>query len=106
MARNLSASTPRPVCAGQQMSLTFYAGRAGITYSVESSIDLQTWSTADVTLSAPDANNCRTATVPMTGPRRFMRLVVVRWGVFLLLAISVSGRGPWRKSSSIPSRVP
>lgn len=75
--RNLSGSMPGPVVAGNQVSLTFYAGSPGVTYSVQTSTDMQTWTTAGVTLSAPDANNNRTATVPLTGPSRFMRLVVV-----------------------------
>lgn len=74
--KNQSANIPKPAVAGSQMSLTFYAGNADVTYSVESSPDLQTWSTDGVTISAPDANNCCTATVPTTAPSRFMRLVV------------------------------
>jgi hypothetical protein len=72
--QNLSGSMLRPVVEGNQMSLTFYAGSEGVTYAAEFSDDLQTWSVVD--LPAPDGNNCRTATVPMTGPRRFVRLVV------------------------------
>ena len=67
---------PQPVIAANQMSLTFYAGSAGITYSVEASTDLRTWSTAGVTISTPDANNFRTATIPITNSGCFMRLKV------------------------------
>jgi hypothetical protein len=73
---NLAGSMPRPVCAANQMSLTFYAGSEGVTYKVEASIDLQNWSTTGVALSAPDSNNLRTATVDLNNPSRFMRLVV------------------------------
>jgi hypothetical protein len=75
--QNQSGSMPQPVISGNQMSLTYYAGSAGITYSVEASTDLQNWSTAGVTTSAPDANNFCTATVPITSSRGFMRLVVL-----------------------------
>ena len=73
--QNLSGSMPKPVIAGNQMSLKFYAGSAGVTYSVQSSTNLQTWSTTGVTLSNPDANNFRTATVNQSGPKRFLRIV-------------------------------
>jgi hypothetical protein len=73
---NLSGSMPKPLCAGNQMSLTFYADNADVTYVVESSIDLQDWSTSDVTLSAPDVNGFRTALISISDPGRFMRIVV------------------------------
>jgi hypothetical protein len=73
---NLAGSMPRPVCAANQMSLTFYAGSEGVTYKVEASTDLQNWSATGVTLSDPDAANLRTATVDLNNPSRFMRLVV------------------------------
>ena len=74
--QNLSGSLPKPVFVGNQMSLTYYAGSAGVTYTVQSCTDLQSWSTAAVTLSAPNANQLRTATVSTAGARRFMRIVV------------------------------
>jgi len=74
--QNLSGSRPKPVKTGNQLSLTFYSGSAGITYTVQSCTDLQSWSTAAVTLSAPDANKLRTATISISGPRRFMRIIV------------------------------
>lgn len=74
--QNQSGNLPQPVFAANQMSLTFYAGAAGITYAVQVSPDMQTWTTEGVTLSAPDANQIRTATVDMTGPSRYMRLSV------------------------------
>ena len=74
--RNQSASIPTAVVAGGQMTLTFYGGSAGVTYSVESSTDLQIWDTEGVTISDPDANNFFTATLSTTGPSQFMRLVV------------------------------
>jgi hypothetical protein len=74
--QNLSGSMPNPVCAAGQMRLTFHAGSADVTYTVESSTDLKVWSTDGVTLSAMDAGNCRTASVNMDASTRFMRLVV------------------------------
>jgi len=73
--QNLGGSMPKPVMAGNQMSLTFYAGSAGVSYLVQSSTDLQTWSATGVSLSAPDANNFRTATVNQNGPKKFLRIV-------------------------------
>ena len=72
--QNLRGSMPRPSVTAQQVSLTFYAGRTDVTYAVESSTDMKAWSTAGVTLSLPDANKFRTATVATTGTRRFLRL--------------------------------
>jgi hypothetical protein len=74
--QNLSGSLPRPEFDTSQMTLTYYAGSAGVTYSVQSCTDLQGWSSSGVTVSAPDANQFRTATVTVAGPRRFMRIVV------------------------------
>jgi hypothetical protein len=74
--RNLVASMPKPALAGNQMSLTFYAGTVDVTYAVESSTDLQHWSTNGVTVSGPDGNHIRTATIPTTDTSRFRRLVV------------------------------
>jgi hypothetical protein len=74
--QNQSGNVPLPVADGNQMSLGFYAGSEGVTYAVEVSADLKTWTETGVTLSALDANNFRAATFPMTTPRCFMRLKV------------------------------
>jgi len=76
--RNQSGRLPQPVVAGNQMMLSYYAASAGVTYSVQYSTDLQTWTSAGVTVSAPDVNGLSTATVPITGSRCFTRLVVSR----------------------------
>lgn len=74
--QNLSDKIPNPIMVGNQMNLTFYAGVAGITYGVETSCDLNNWSSVGVTLSAPDANlNC-TASASVSGPCLYMRLAV------------------------------
>lgn len=74
--QNLSDSLPQSVVSANQSSLTYYTGNADVTYLVETSSNLQTWSTVGVTLSAPDANSFRTATCLNACPARFMRLTV------------------------------
>jgi hypothetical protein len=73
---NLGGSLPGPVLTAGQLNLSFHAGAAGITYVVETCTDLTDWTTEGVSLSAPDENQVRTATVDRSGPCRFMRLVV------------------------------
>ncbi len=68
-------SFPQPVRGENHMSLSFYAGRAGITYVVKTSENLTDWTT-ELPLSEPDANQKRTATMDFSGPARFMRLEV------------------------------
>jgi len=72
--KNQSSRVPKPVVSGGLMSLTYYAGNADVTYSVEASNNLQSWSISGVTVSAPDANLFRTATVPLSGSKCFMRI--------------------------------
>ena len=73
---NLSASLPAPVLHPDRLSLTFHAASAGITYEVETSTGLDQWTTEGVTLSAIGADQRRTASVPRSGPGRFLRLKV------------------------------
>jgi len=54
----------------------FYAGSEGVTYTVETSADLLSWSTDGVTLSDPDANHQCMASVPLTGFSRYLRVAV------------------------------
>jgi hypothetical protein len=74
--QNLSGSLPQPVFATDQMNLTFYAGTAGVSYSVETCTNFSDWTTEGVTLSEPDGNEMRTGTVERTGPKRYLRLKV------------------------------
>lgn len=74
--KNLAGSMPRPVFAGHQMILRFFAGRAGVTYSVQASENMLHWGNDGVSISAPDENQFRTATVAVSGGARFLRLVV------------------------------
>ena len=75
--QNLSGSLPQPVFAENQMSLSFYAGTGGISYVVEASPDMLTWSTDDVTQSPPDGELISTASVAIPGQARYMRLKVI-----------------------------
>ncbi|MDB6079663.1 MAG: hypothetical protein JWO82_3410, partial [Akkermansiaceae bacterium] len=76
--QDLSGSLPQPVLAGDSLSLTFQGDSEGVTYGVEVSDDLTTWTTTGVTLSEPDPDGMRTAALPAEtgGAARFMRLVV------------------------------
>ena len=73
---NLSGMTPTPVFAFGQASLSYWSGAAGITYRAEWSHDLQNWSTNDVIVSGPDANQMSTAVMPIVGQTFYVRLAV------------------------------
>jgi len=74
--QNQSRNIPKPFVSGSNLSLTYYAASPDVTYTVQTTTDLQNWTTTGVTLSGPDSNGCYTASIPMTDPRCFMRLVV------------------------------
>lgn len=74
MTPNLPAPLIDPAIS--TLSLTFHAASPGITYSVESSADLQHWVTDGVTLSDLSPDNTMTASVSRDAPNQFMRLVV------------------------------
>ena len=76
-AQDLNGSMPRAGYIAGRMSIAFYAGRVGVTYIPESSTNLVDWSSDHVTISAPDANQVRTASVTMTVPSCYLRLRVV-----------------------------
>ena len=71
-----SCTLPVPVIGPDIVSMSFYGASPGITYSVETSEDLQTWATTGVTMTEPDLDGLRTASVDRDSPRRFLRLVV------------------------------
>jgi hypothetical protein len=73
---NLASSMPRAGLEGGWLSITYHAARAGITYRVETSNDLTTWTTEGVLVSAPDSNGIRTASVPAPDAARYLRLAV------------------------------
>lgn len=74
--QNLSGSLPKAQVSEGQLSLTFYANSGGITYSVETSTDLNAWTTNGVVLSPIDSSGERTASVSTSGSQRFMRIVI------------------------------
>ena len=71
---DLSESLPRPEISPGTMELPFYAGAEGVEYIVETSVNLMSWSTSGVVLSAPDSESFRTASVNLDSPSRFLRL--------------------------------
>jgi hypothetical protein len=73
---NALAGMPVPILGSGTLSMTFHGAAQGVTYGAVTSTDLQNWTTDGATLSAPDADGMRTATIDTTAPRRFMRLVV------------------------------
>jgi hypothetical protein len=73
---NLAGSLPEAVLSPSELSMSFYGANPHIRYSVQTSLDAKTWTPQGVTLSEPDANGFRTASVPRDAPRRFLRLLV------------------------------
>jgi hypothetical protein len=72
---NLAGSMPRATLSPTVLSITHYAANPKVAYTVETSTDMRTWTSAGVTLTGPADN--RTATVQRNGaPRRFLRLKV------------------------------
>ena len=57
------------------ISIWYYATQANVTYTVDTSTDLETWTTNGVTLT-PLNGNYRAAWVPQTGTHQFLRLRV------------------------------
>jgi len=74
--QNLAGSLPQAVVGEETLGITFYAAAPGITYTVKTSVDLETWTTEGVTLSDPDPTGNRTATVDLSPPGRYLRLEV------------------------------
>jgi hypothetical protein len=72
--KNLSGSLPTAVFTNDKLTLDFYAIATGIDYSAEYSIELGKWSSETVILSEIDPDGYRTASIPIEGPRRFLRL--------------------------------
>ena len=62
---------PTPVVNGSAMSLSFHAAAPAISYLVETSTDLQHWTTDGVTLTDLDPNQHRTASIPLDAPSRY-----------------------------------
>jgi len=78
---NLAGSLPQPVLTHGSpgtLAIEFHGDSEGVTYRVETSTDLETWTTDGVTLSVPDEDGLRTATVAVAAgdTARFLRLVI------------------------------
>ena len=73
---NLSGSLPEPVLDGGHLTMSFHAASPGITYVVETSTDLQTWTSEGVTTPELSPDDRRTAMVQRDSGRRFLRLRV------------------------------
>ena len=71
---DLSESLPKPEIDSGMMGIRFYAAAEGIEYIVETSVNLLSWSTTGISLSGPDAENYRIASVNLDLPCRFLRL--------------------------------
>ena len=72
--QDLSESLPLPEIGSGSLNMSFYAGAEGVEYIVETSVNLVSWSTAGVSLSVPDAESFRTASVSLNSPCRFLCL--------------------------------
>lgn len=73
---NPAAHMPVPRCTGDRMEISFHGNKDGITYAVESSTNMSTWTMEGVTLSGPDSDGIRIASVGMNGQRHFLRVAV------------------------------
>jgi hypothetical protein len=74
---NLAGSLPEAVATPNQLSLTFYGKSAGVTYTVETSTDLVSWTKNGISISGPGADGFYTATIPKTPPNGFLHLKIV-----------------------------
>ena len=69
---------PQAVLSAERLEMNYYAGRTDVTYRAQTSTDLSNWTEVGVTLSPPDEEGHRTASVEADAPDRFMRLVIER----------------------------
>ena len=72
--QNLQGSLPLPILAGDSLSISFHAASRGIDYAVETSTDLQNWTTGNVDLSEFSEDNRRTASINTDADERYLRL--------------------------------
>lgn len=73
---NLVSSIPKPVFSEGQMTLTYHVGAYGVTYAVETGINLNDWSSEGVNYTDNSLESTQTAAVVASDPCRFMRIVV------------------------------
>jgi hypothetical protein len=73
-----AAGLPSAILNQNSLNLSFFGGRQEVLYAVETSMDLDAWTTNGVTLSEADARGVRTASVE-TGPSgRYLRVVATK----------------------------
>lgn len=70
-----SAEPPQQSATPHDFSLSFHPERADVTYTVQSSENLEKWDTDKVTLSPIDADGYRTASIPIES-RGFLRIAL------------------------------
>lgn len=75
-ADNPAADLPRPEVVDDQLALSFPATASGVTYTAQVSANLTDWTTDGVSLSEPDTDGYRTAVVPLSDTRVFIRVLV------------------------------
>jgi hypothetical protein len=74
---NQQANLPHPTLSGGKLTLAFTQQQADLTYTVQSSTDLSTWSTTDPNLSVVTNDQQVTATYNLaTQPIAFLRILV------------------------------
>ncbi|HEX2749802.1 MAG TPA: delta-60 repeat domain-containing protein, partial [Verrucomicrobiales bacterium] len=76
---NSASSLPVVGATQTHLTLTYRRFRAGLTYSVQASPDLSTpaaWTSAGVNQGTPSADGITTASIPIGGTDRFLRLRV------------------------------
>lgn len=73
---NLAGFLPLANFTDGILKLPYYAKAKGIVYVPETSTDLVNWTSSGVTLSEPDADGLRIASIPVDGAIRFLRLRV------------------------------
>lgn len=77
--QNNAPNMPRMELGETTAGITFKGNTPGITYQVWQSTDLTNWTQTGVTLSTPDANGNRTATIPRdASPSAFLQLRVTQ----------------------------
>lgn len=75
-----TSGLPMVTRSGNQLTLTYRRVRAELAYTVETSTNLSTgtWTSVGVNQGTPAADGSVTASIPLSGPRTFLRLNVTR----------------------------
>ncbi|WP_438480370.1 beta strand repeat-containing protein [Oleiharenicola lentus] len=69
---------PQATVVANRLTFIYERARTDVTYSVETSTDLTTWTATGVDQGTPDGEGVTVASVAMDVPNRFMRLKVTR----------------------------